>query len=285
MRRDFSINSMLISIQESGLGSIIDATNGMQDIKQSSLRILHTQSFKDDPTRIFRGARYAGRYKLSLSPETKEAMVQCLTNKYVDALPYEQIGKEIHKVFKEKNPIPPWTLLHRWNLIKHLFDTDEISLRPSLQAWHDLNSKGLCPKVDRDRLLWLTLVMHIPAKKFRQITNIVKGGGKLWSLVPKLKKVITELPKATNNAEIGSLLHKLPPECVIYAFATHPKPTEWWLTKGKKLITVVDGAWLGQEGCPKGPLFGEALRKAQHAAWMGYSHDEQRKIAKKVWTQ
>ena len=287
LRRDFSINSMLISIQESGLGYIIDATNGMQDIQKKSLRILHKQSFRDDPTRIFRAARYAGRYQLTRSPNTQKAMEECLTHQFFNELPYEQIGKEIQKIFKEDDPNAAWTLLQEWNVIKHLFPNEEISLQKSLQAWNDINKKEICPQANRSLVLWITIITGVScSSKYSALTNVIKGGGKLWStIVPKLTKVMTQLPKAKNHGEIGAILHKLTPESLIYLYISNPDSVTWWLRTGQKQKSVVDGAWLIKEGCPKGPLFGDALRKAQHAAWMGYAHEEQRKIAKNVWTQ
>ena len=122
--------------------------------------------------------------------------------------------------------------------------------------------------------------------KFHPLTNILKGGAKLWSAIaPSVRNAEHTLHDTQNNGDIGAILYKLTPESLVYLYQSHPSSIKWWLITGIKRKTVVNGTWLVNEGCPKGPYIGEALRKAQYAAWMGYAHEEQRKIAKNVWIE
>lgn len=52
-------------------GEIIDYTNGLDDIKNKTLRVLHDESFIDDPTRILRGLKFAVRFGFELDEHTK----------------------------------------------------------------------------------------------------------------------------------------------------------------------------------------------------------------------
>ena len=80
-RRDFTINAMALvlgpcreadagmTFTPAGLGTcLLDPHGGQRDLHHRQLRFLHPGSVRDDPTRIVRGARYAGRmgFKLSL---------------------------------------------------------------------------------------------------------------------------------------------------------------------------------------------------------------------------
>jgi tRNA nucleotidyltransferase (CCA-adding enzyme) len=67
-RRDFTINAMAIPL--GGEARLIDPHGGQDDLRQGLLRILHQDSFADDPTRAIRAARYASRYGFTLEPET-----------------------------------------------------------------------------------------------------------------------------------------------------------------------------------------------------------------------
>ena len=60
-RRDFSINAIAFSLNPANFGEIIDPFNGVFSVRKKILQVLHNLSFQDDPTRIFRLARFASR--------------------------------------------------------------------------------------------------------------------------------------------------------------------------------------------------------------------------------
>ncbi|MEA1928822.1 MAG: hypothetical protein U9N73_11510, partial [Candidatus Auribacterota bacterium] len=53
-RRDFTINTLAFSLNRDKFGRLIDFTGGLEDLKKKIIRVLHADSFRDDPTRIFR---------------------------------------------------------------------------------------------------------------------------------------------------------------------------------------------------------------------------------------
>lgn len=61
-RRDFTINAMAMKLSTDEL---IDPFNGQKDLKLRIIRIMHPKSFEDDPTRIFRAVRFAGKLGLN----------------------------------------------------------------------------------------------------------------------------------------------------------------------------------------------------------------------------
>ena len=100
-RRDFSINALAMRLNKQAFGAIVDETGGLKDLKSGVVRVLHNRSFIDDPTRIFRACRYAGRYGFQIA-ETDETLIR-------EALPVlaqlsgERIRNEIDRVLLEKN--------------------------------------------------------------------------------------------------------------------------------------------------------------------------------------
>ena len=64
-RRDFSINALAMRLDTDAFGTIVDETGGLADLEAGIVRVLHKRSFIDDPTRIFRAARYAGTLRFS----------------------------------------------------------------------------------------------------------------------------------------------------------------------------------------------------------------------------
>ena len=66
-RRDFTVNTLAVELASGGFG-LLDPLGGGADLARRKLRILHPLSFVEDPTRIFRAARYAARLGFALDP-------------------------------------------------------------------------------------------------------------------------------------------------------------------------------------------------------------------------
>ena len=69
-RRDFTINAMAIRLTEPGAGQLLDFFGGLVDLQQQTIRVLHPNSFIEDPTRIYRAVRFAVRLEFTLDPQT-----------------------------------------------------------------------------------------------------------------------------------------------------------------------------------------------------------------------
>lgn len=70
-RRDFTINSMALRLNPAP-PELLDPYQGEADLSARQLRILHPLSFVEDPTRVLRGARLAGRLGFSFEADTAE---------------------------------------------------------------------------------------------------------------------------------------------------------------------------------------------------------------------
>ena len=70
LRRDFTLNTLAIRLDGSHFGGLRDDLHGMDDLKNGIVRALHKNSFIDDPTRMYRAVRYAGRYGFTIAEET-----------------------------------------------------------------------------------------------------------------------------------------------------------------------------------------------------------------------
>ena len=100
-RRDFSINALAMCLDPNAFGTIVDKTGGLEDLEAGIIRVLHKQSFIDDPTRIFRAVRYAGRYDFRIA-ETDEVLIQAALP-ILPQLSGERIRNEMDRVLLEQN--------------------------------------------------------------------------------------------------------------------------------------------------------------------------------------
>ena len=102
LRRDFTINSICINLSPREFGQIYDQQNGLKDIKNKTIRIIHNESFLDDPTRIFRAIRFSKRLNFKIEKKTEELIKKhCET--LIDLSP-SRVLNELKKISKEINP-------------------------------------------------------------------------------------------------------------------------------------------------------------------------------------
>ncbi len=71
-RRDFTINAMALRLNGSQPGQLLDFFGGWLDLQQRHVRVLHANSFVEDPTRIFRAVRFAVRLGFTLDHQTEQ---------------------------------------------------------------------------------------------------------------------------------------------------------------------------------------------------------------------
>ena len=95
MRRDFTINALAKSVTT---GEIVDYVGGLKDLKNKKLRVLHDESFIDDPTRIIRGLKFATRFGFELEEHTKKLQDEYLANINYD-MSYKRVKKELIETF------------------------------------------------------------------------------------------------------------------------------------------------------------------------------------------
>ncbi len=94
-RRDFTINALAKSTVS---GEIIDFFNGLEDIKNKKIRVLHDNSFIDDPTRILRALKFSIRFGFQLDDYTQKLQEEYLKNINYDMC-YHRIKKELKETF------------------------------------------------------------------------------------------------------------------------------------------------------------------------------------------
>ena len=102
-RRDFGVNAMAVELA-SGALRLLDPLGGRQDMLRRRLRVLHPLSFVEDPTRIFRAARYAARLGFSLERATLRAQALALRLAPYPALSGGRIAAEIERVLDDAAP-------------------------------------------------------------------------------------------------------------------------------------------------------------------------------------
>jgi len=115
-RRDFTINTLAIRLDDPHFGELRDDLNGMDDLKKGVVRVLHDNSFIDDPTRIYRAVRYAERYGFEIAEETLALIPKA--RRLIEKLSAQRIRHELDLILEEWSAATMLTRLNDLDLLK-----------------------------------------------------------------------------------------------------------------------------------------------------------------------
>ncbi len=97
-RRDFTINTLAVKLTGDDKYSLIDYYDGLNDIKEKKIKILHDKSFIDDPSRIIRALKFSKRFDFKIDEKTYNLMQNYLNNINFN-MPLERIKNELKQYF------------------------------------------------------------------------------------------------------------------------------------------------------------------------------------------
>lgn len=141
-RRDFSVNSMAYRLWPAAPLLLLDPFSGKVDLDDGWLRVLHRDSFIDDPTRILRGVRLGSRLGLTMEPGTLELAEEAIALGAFEPLSPDRLRSELILVLSEREAEKSLRLLeeigflrflgfsapfasHQWSAVGQLIDQRE----------------------------------------------------------------------------------------------------------------------------------------------------------------
>lgn len=130
-RRDFTANAWALSILPDSFGKSEDPYGARKDIDRGLLRVLHEKSFFDDPTRMYRGLRFAGRFGWKAAPKTKQLFLEADREQAPLLLTRERFSREFMKVLAEENIQAVFDYLIQYDLLK--FAWPSLTWTPALE--------------------------------------------------------------------------------------------------------------------------------------------------------
>ncbi|GAA0836891.1 MULTISPECIES: polynucleotide adenylyltransferase PcnB [Marinomonas] len=137
-RRDFTFNALYYNVQDF---SIHDYCGGLEDIANKKIRIIGDarQRYQEDPVRMLRAIRFAGKLGFDIDEETAAPIKEMAH--LLDHIPPARLFEEVLKLLGSGNGIKTFHLLRQYGLFKYLFPDTEALL---VSGWKrdDLNPEA-----------------------------------------------------------------------------------------------------------------------------------------------
>ena len=145
-RRDFTINTLAISLNTETFGTLIDYFGGVRDVKDKIVRIIHNLSFIEDPTRIFRAIKFSNRFGFRIGKVTANLIKNALNVGAVKHLSGLRVLSELKQIFGEENPLPAVQTMSEYGIDKVIHNELKLTAATcalfesvgKTLAWHDL---------------------------------------------------------------------------------------------------------------------------------------------------
>ncbi len=182
-RRDFTINTLAISMNADDYGQLIDFYNGMQDLNDGIIKtpLAPGITFSDDPLRMMRAIRFASQLNFTLHPETLQGIKD--NSHRIEIVSMERVSDEINKIILSPKPSVGFSLLFDTGLLQLVFP--EMALLHGVETIDGLSHKdnfyhtiqvldNLCRESDDIWLRW-SAILHDIAKP--QTKRFYKGEG------------------------------------------------------------------------------------------------------------
>jgi tRNA nucleotidyltransferase (CCA-adding enzyme) len=245
-RRDVTVNAIALGLD----GALVAVNGGLDDLRAGLLRVLHDASFVDDPTRVWRVARYAARLGFTVAEHTR-ALAAAADPSTVSG---DRLGAEMRLALRE--PDPP-AALEAVRDLNPAYLPDGFETRPrALPAALDL-----LPEEGRADLL--TLAACTAGMDVRALLTWLDDMGFTAGerdLVAAASRAATGAPlhAARTNAAVARAARGAPVEAVALAGGENARR---WLDDLRHVRLEIDGHDLLAAGIPEGPEIGARLQR------------------------
>ncbi len=212
LRRDFTINAMALSINPQDFGTLIDYFGGLRDLKDRIIRVLHPMSFVEDPVRILRALRFAGRFDFKLSKSTEKLLRSAVEMGLIKKAPKGRLLNELRLALREEKLLEILKLYKKYQVLGQVIEGFEFKpeIETSLEklreiiSWHKIEFTQ--ENIDYGWVYFLFLIKELKEETGESILRDISAPSwvrESYRLIKEsLHKVIQTLKTAEKNSEL-----------------------------------------------------------------------------------
>jgi tRNA nucleotidyltransferase (CCA-adding enzyme) len=296
-RRDFTINALALHLNPGSFGQLMDFFGAQRDIKEKTIRVLHSLSFVEDPTRILRAVRFEQRFSFRIDAQTLRLIKNAVQLKLFSKLSGQRLTHELQLILNEENVLECLQRLQDLKLLTAIhpqLGLDQERLRVFMESHKVLNWYALLylePPANPWWLYLLCMTMGVDRAELDEICRrlgfVEREQREFLGLRDQIGEALARLMNWQDGSsalsEIYFTLDPLPVEAVLFLMARSRreimrKNISLYLTRMRSQELLIDGADLKAMGMQSGPSFGHVLRLVRAAAVDGEAVTRERQL-------
>jgi tRNA nucleotidyltransferase (CCA-adding enzyme) len=294
-RRDFTVNSMALSLNSRSLGHLVDFFSGERDISRGMIRVLHDKSFEDDPTRILRAIRFETRFGFNIEPKTERLIQEALSSGMLGRLTPERKRYELELMLSEEKAAVSIERMRKLKVLRHLAPGLKSPTKKEMERiGAGIEEFGKRLRLKRWFVYIISLIDTLP------ISQAVEFGKSIALKKKELRKVIQvkmskqgvrglETEEPITPSSVFRVLEPLSPEGLVYYYSLQKKQTARerfarYLRKDRGTRLLMTGDDLKRLRVTEGPIYKEVLQRVLDARIDGevLSLDDEIRLARKI---
>jgi tRNA nucleotidyltransferase (CCA-adding enzyme) len=292
-RRDFTINTLALRLDGRHYGELHDYWGGLSDLQRGIVRVLHSLSFIDDPTRMLRAVRFEQRFGFEIETRTLQLMAEA--DQLLERLSGERIRHELDLILAEEHAAAMLLRLAELGLLAQIHpsltwnDTLSRQMEDILQVKPDDEweiPERLGNKPTRKSLVYILWFSYLPLEVIGSLIRRLKLPGPLAASVLAAGKLRAELPELAGKSP-SYVAERLSHYTLPALFVVHQsieddeqkKLLHTYATTWRRALPTITGYDLKARGLPPGPIYSEILDTLR-AAWLdGRIHSPEEETA------
>ena len=279
-RRDFTINALAVHLNPRKFGHLVDFFGAQRDLKDRIIRVLHSLSFVEDPTRILRAVRFESRFNFRIGAQTERLIKNAVQMNFFQQLSGSRIFHELRLIFEEKNVLKCLERMQQFKLLGHLhprltLDVRQTQLVDKIEAvldWYRLLYIEPAPAPWKLYLLALTIGFEeADVEALTQRLSFIRKDSRDFlalrrTVAETFARVLIWQNAQGPMSELCFILEKVPLEGLLYLMARSTKEAmsrniSLYLTRLKGMSPDIDGRDLQRLGLTPGPTYAKVLRR------------------------
>ncbi|THB65140.1 MAG: CBS domain-containing protein [Desulfovibrio sp.] len=298
-RRDFTVNALAVQLNPGQFGRLVDFFGSQRDIKDRVIRVLHSLSFVEDPTRILRAVRFEQRFQFRIGGQTLRLIKNALQLDLIERLSGSRLFHELKLIMEETHPLACLRRLQQLDVLKAVHP--DLMFNPAKEAlleeaerilgWHRLLYLEPEPKA------WVVyLLCFCEGWKAKDARHLMQR----FNLSPRETKDFLQLRHMISEAsdklfiwsgsqgslsDLSEILENVAVEGVLYLMARSRSESirrhiSLYLTKLRDMDLEIGGNDLLSLGFTSGPAMGHVLRHIRAMKQDGHVGDRAQQMAK-----